>query len=190
MTTFEPLSAGTKVVYYGSLPERYGTWTVVGPCGSLERCERCAQAFDDLWEPWYWGLRPRDRERAGELFDRQFGHLWPRYELENENGLRLLCVSRSSITPINLPDGSADMPGRTDAENITAHLVEAGCVVDLPDEPIDGMWRLTITGTSWTATVHVPVEGGPKTVAIEAADPGQAAAFAELARSLGCEEQR
>jgi hypothetical protein len=95
MSTLEPLAPGTRVVYYGSLPERYGTWTVVGPCSN---CERCGEAFDQMWDQWYWSLTSRDRARAGDLFNQQFGHLWPRYELENHHGLVLLCVRRSSLT--------------------------------------------------------------------------------------------
>ncbi|MEV0236822.1 hypothetical protein [Nonomuraea sp. NPDC050786] len=101
--TAKPLAPGAVVVYYGSLPEQYGTYTVVGPCS----CERCDKAFDELWEQWYWSLSRRDQARAGELFDRQHGHLWPRYELLREDGVRLLCVGRSSLTPVDpIPDGS------------------------------------------------------------------------------------
>jgi hypothetical protein len=96
VTTLVPLAPGAVVVYYGSLPEAYGTWTVVGLCSY---CERCDAAFDALWEQWYWSLTRRDQARAGELFARQFGHLWPRYELESENG-RMTCVCRSSLTPV------------------------------------------------------------------------------------------
>ncbi|TYB71136.1 hypothetical protein FXF51_01500 [Nonomuraea sp. PA05] len=99
MSTLEPLEPGTRVVYYGSLPDQYGIWTVVGPCGQWEHCERCGKAFDELWEQWYWSLTPRDKARAGDLFDQQFGPLWPRYELERADGEVLLCVRRSSLTP-------------------------------------------------------------------------------------------
>ncbi|MCF6467300.1 hypothetical protein FAF44_02585 [Nonomuraea sp. MG754425] len=96
MTELEPLAPGAVVVYYGSLPEQYGTHTIIGPC---RYCDRCDEVFDQMWDQWYWNLTRRDQERARELFDRQFGHLFPRYELEGENGERLLCVRRSSLTP-------------------------------------------------------------------------------------------
>ncbi|TMR90503.1 hypothetical protein [Nonomuraea basaltis] len=113
----KPLTPGAVVVYYGSLPDQYGTWTVVGPCG----CERCDEAFDQVWEPWYWSLTRRDQARAGALFDRQYGHLFPRYELAGENGERLLCVRRSSITP-----AGTDAPPSAPASTTTPSLEREG----------------------------------------------------------------
>jgi hypothetical protein len=105
VTKVEPLAPGAVVVYHGSLTEMHGTYTVVRLCGSLEHCERCDAFLDELWEPWYWSLNRRDQARAGDLFDRQYGHVWPRYELISESGERLLCVRRSSITPTSQAEG-------------------------------------------------------------------------------------
>lgn len=94
MTTLEPLTPGTAVVYYGSRPEHYGTWIVAGPCG----CDDCMKVFDEVWDQIYWSLPPRERPHIDKHYEP-----YNRYELTGENGVRLLCVGRSSITPADQP---------------------------------------------------------------------------------------
>ncbi|MEU4576021.1 hypothetical protein [Nonomuraea sp. NPDC023979] len=75
-----------------------------------------------------------------------------------------------------------------DAADLAAQITGLGFAVDIGDEPTPGLCRLTITGSgSWTATVDVPLAGGRKVLTIHAADPEQAAEFAQVARFLGCE---
>ncbi|MGR6921254.1 hypothetical protein ACU635_44020 [[Actinomadura] parvosata] len=93
MSTLEPLEPGTRVVYYGSLPEQYGAWTVVGLCC----CEDCMKVFGEVWDQIYWSLPPGGRPDIAKHYER-----YDRYELESESGDRLLCVRRSSLTPADI----------------------------------------------------------------------------------------
>ncbi|MEU7855131.1 hypothetical protein [Nonomuraea sp. NPDC049141] len=91
------------------------------------------------------------------------------------------------------------MNGRANAEAIAARIAEAGVSVVIPDEPLDGVWRLTLCGrSSWKGTLDVPADpDGPAGAGMrlhitwpdsEKADPRHAArlhAFADLARSWG-----
>ncbi|MEU4576022.1 hypothetical protein [Nonomuraea sp. NPDC023979] len=90
MTQLEPLPRGAVVTYHGSLQAEHGTWTVAGPCA----CGGCMTVFHHVWDQIYWSLPLHERPNIDKHYEP-----YNRYELEREDGDRLLCVRRSSITP-------------------------------------------------------------------------------------------